>query len=144
LHNHFEDKLALTYAVIDVQSKFVLAREQQRLCSVKTLTGLRRRRDALVQANSLQGGSYGCAQGLMSIELSDDDVDVGGWEQFAVVWEPDGRAAEVRVTKAGIGLGVLGDPLDRGGTCRSDLHRRIPQVRRARHHRSRLLREAAR
>lgn len=73
LYNHFEDKLALIHAVIDVQSKFVLAREEQRLRGVKTLTGLRRWRDALVQANSLQDGSYGCALGAMSIELSDND-----------------------------------------------------------------------
>lgn len=73
LYNHFEDKLALIHAVIDVRSKFVLAREEQRLRGVKTLTGLRRWRDALVQANSLQDGSYGCALGAMSIELSDND-----------------------------------------------------------------------
>jgi TetR/AcrR family transcriptional regulator, transcriptional repressor for nem operon len=48
LYNHFEDKLALIHAVIDVQSEFVLAREEQRLRGVKTLTGLRRWRDALV------------------------------------------------------------------------------------------------
>ncbi|MGW9025286.1 TetR/AcrR family transcriptional regulator [Streptomyces sp. NPDC055722] len=73
LYNHFEDKLALIHAVIDVQSKFVLAREEQRLRGVKTLTGLRRWRDVLVQANSLQDGSYGCALGAMSVELSDND-----------------------------------------------------------------------
>ncbi|MGW7529258.1 hypothetical protein [Streptomyces sp. NPDC054783] len=71
--HHFEGKLALIHAVIDVQSKFVLAHEEQRLRGVKTLTGLRRRRAALVQANSLQDGSYGCALGAMSIELSDSD-----------------------------------------------------------------------
>ncbi|MGW3875302.1 TetR/AcrR family transcriptional regulator, partial [Streptomyces sp. NPDC005069] len=73
LYNHFEDKLALIHAVIDLQSKFVLAREEQRLRGVKTLTGLRRWRDALVHANSLQDGSYGCALGAMSIEMSDND-----------------------------------------------------------------------
>ncbi|MEU6218111.1 TetR family transcriptional regulator [Streptomyces sp. NPDC047022] len=73
LYNHFKDKHALVHAVIDMQSKFVLAREEQRLRGVKTLTGLRRWRDALVQANSLQDGSYGCALGAMSSELSDSD-----------------------------------------------------------------------
>lgn len=73
LYNQFEDKRALIHAVIDVQSKFVLAREEQHLRGVKTLAGLRRWRDALVHANSLQDGSYGCALGAMSIELSDND-----------------------------------------------------------------------
>ncbi|MGV9706309.1 TetR/AcrR family transcriptional regulator [Streptomyces sp. NPDC003483] len=73
LYDHFGDKLALVHAVIDVQSEFVLAREEQHLRGVRTLAGLRRWRDALVQANSLQDGSYGCALGAMSIELSDND-----------------------------------------------------------------------
>ncbi|MFQ3555263.1 TetR/AcrR family transcriptional regulator [Streptomyces gramineus] len=73
LYNHFKDKRALIHAVIDVQSKFVLAREEQHLQGVRTLSGLRRWRDALIQANSLQDGSYGCALGAMSIELSDND-----------------------------------------------------------------------
>jgi AcrR family transcriptional regulator len=73
LYNHFPDKLALIHAVIDVTSQFVLNREEQRLRGVRTLTGLRRWRDALVQSNALQDGSYGCALGGMSIELSDID-----------------------------------------------------------------------
>src|SRR5689334_14619938 len=73
LYNHFHDKLALIHAVIDEQSQFVLAREQQRLHGVRNLTGLRRWRDALVQDNALQDGSYGCALGAMSIDLSDND-----------------------------------------------------------------------
>lgn len=73
LYNHFPDKLALVHAVIDVTSRFVLNREEQRLRGVRTLTGLRRWRDALVQSNALQDGSYGCALGGMSIELSDVD-----------------------------------------------------------------------
>jgi len=73
LYNHFPDKLALIHAVIEVTSQFVLDREEQRLRGVRTLAGLRRWRDALVQANALQDGSYGCALGGMSIELSDID-----------------------------------------------------------------------
>lgn len=73
LYNHFPDKLALIHAVIDVTSRFVLNREEQRLRGVRTLAGLRRWRDALVQANALRDGSYGCAVGGMSIELSDVD-----------------------------------------------------------------------
>jgi TetR/AcrR family transcriptional repressor of nem operon len=73
LYNHFPDKMALIHAVIEVQSQAVLAREEGRLGGVRTLTGLRRWRDALVQANTLQDGSYGCALGAMSTELSDKD-----------------------------------------------------------------------
>ena len=73
LYNHFPDKLSLIHAVIDATSQFVLDREEQRLRGVRTLAGLRRWRDALVQANALQDGSYGCALGGMSIELSDID-----------------------------------------------------------------------
>jgi TetR/AcrR family transcriptional repressor of nem operon len=73
LYNHFSDKRALIHAVIDVTSQFVLDREQQHLRGVRTLTGLRRWRDALVQSNALQDGAYGCALGGMSIELSDTD-----------------------------------------------------------------------
>ncbi|MGW5250840.1 hypothetical protein ACWEQN_45365 [Streptomyces sp. NPDC004129] len=39
---------------------------------MKTITGLHRWCDALVEASSLQDGSYGCALGAMSIELSDN------------------------------------------------------------------------
>jgi AcrR family transcriptional regulator len=73
LYNHFPDKFALIHAVIDVTSRFVLNREEQRLRGVRTTAGLRRWRDALVQSNALQDGSYGCALGGMSIELSDID-----------------------------------------------------------------------
>lgn len=73
LYNHFPDKLALIRAVIDVQSRFVLNREEQALRGVRTLAGLRRWRDALVQFNALRDGSYGCVLGGMSIELSDVD-----------------------------------------------------------------------
>jgi TetR/AcrR family transcriptional regulator, transcriptional repressor for nem operon len=66
-------KLALIHAVIDVQSAFVLDREEQRLRGMRSLAGLRRWRDALVQANCLQAGTYGCALGSRSIEFSDAD-----------------------------------------------------------------------
>ncbi|WP_051343228.1 TetR/AcrR family transcriptional regulator [Pseudonocardia spinosispora] len=75
LYNHFPDKLALVHAAIDMQSEFVLAREEQRLRGVRTLAGLRRWRDAIVQANDLQDGSYGCALGCLSVEMSDTDEE---------------------------------------------------------------------
>jgi AcrR family transcriptional regulator len=73
MYHHFPDKMALIHAVIEVQSQSVLAREEGRLGGVRTLTGLRRWRDALVRVNTLQDGSYGCALGAMSTELSDND-----------------------------------------------------------------------
>lgn len=73
LYDHFPDKTTLIHAVIDVQSRSVLAREAGRLKGVRNLSGLRRWRDALVQSNMLHDGSYGCALGAMSSELSDND-----------------------------------------------------------------------
>jgi AcrR family transcriptional regulator len=73
LYDHFPDKLTLIHAVIDVQSQRVLIREEGRLGGVKDLSGLRRWRDALIRSNTLQDGSYGCALGAMSTELSDKD-----------------------------------------------------------------------
>jgi TetR/AcrR family transcriptional repressor of nem operon len=73
LSDHFPDKTTLIHAVISVQSQHVLAREKGRLGEVTSLTGLRRWGDALVQSNTLQDGSYGCALGAMSTELSDKD-----------------------------------------------------------------------
>lgn len=61
------------HAVIEVQSRSVLAREEGRLAGVRTLSGLRRWRDALVHANTLQDGSYGCPLGALRAQLSDDD-----------------------------------------------------------------------
>jgi TetR/AcrR family transcriptional regulator, transcriptional repressor for nem operon len=73
LYNHFPDKTALVHEVIALQSRTVLAREEERLRRLSSLQGLQRWRDALVQANSLQDGSYGCALGSMAMELSDQD-----------------------------------------------------------------------
>ncbi|GAA1521800.1 TetR/AcrR family transcriptional regulator [Kribbella lupini] len=73
LSNHFPDKTSLVHAVIDIQSRHVLAREEDRLAEVTSFSGLRRWRDALIRSNTLQDGSYGCALGSMSTELSDKD-----------------------------------------------------------------------
>jgi TetR/AcrR family transcriptional regulator, transcriptional repressor for nem operon len=59
--------------VIEAQSQLVLTREAGLLASVRTLSGLRRWRDALVQANTRQDGSYGCALGALCAQLPDDD-----------------------------------------------------------------------
>jgi AcrR family transcriptional regulator len=117
LSGHFRDKTSLIRAVIDVQSRSVLAREESRLAAVSTLGGLRRWRDALVRSNTLQDGSYGCALGAMSTELSDKDersraalaLAFGSWQQLIVdalerLRDQGILAADVDTHKLGTGL----------------------------------------
>jgi TetR/AcrR family transcriptional regulator, transcriptional repressor for nem operon len=73
LYRHFPDKEALIHAVIALRGQQVLERESQRLERLSSFRGLIRWRDALVQANSLQNGAYGCALGSMANELADQD-----------------------------------------------------------------------
>ena len=118
LYNHFPDKTALIHAAIDSTSTFVLNREEQRLKGVRTLAGLRRWRDALVQANALQDGSYGCALGGMSIELSDNDeqsrqalaATFAAWEKMlidAIRRLRDLGILTQEADPAGLGTGLL-------------------------------------
>jgi TetR/AcrR family transcriptional regulator, transcriptional repressor for nem operon len=73
LYHHFADKIELVREVIDVQSRTVLERDGQLLHGVRSLAGLRRWRDARVQAIALQDGSYGCAIAGLCTELADTD-----------------------------------------------------------------------
>ncbi|MCC9184514.1 TetR/AcrR family transcriptional regulator [Mycolicibacterium mageritense] len=74
LYKHFPTgKPELVRAVVALRAEQVLAREEQRLARIKSMSGLRRWRDALVQGAALQGGAHGCALGSMVIELSDQD-----------------------------------------------------------------------
>lgn len=73
LYRHFRDKDALVHAVIARRGQQVLDRETQRLGRLSSFSGLTRWRDALIQANSLQDGAYGCALGSMASELADQD-----------------------------------------------------------------------
>ena len=64
LYKHFPDgKPELVRAVVALRAEQILAREDQRLARLKSMSGLRRWRDALVQGAALQGGAYGCALG---------------------------------------------------------------------------------
>lgn len=74
LYRHFEDKPALVRAVIELVGEQTIAREREHLEKVKTLAGLRRWRDALVERNALQQGRYGCALGSLANEFSDQDA----------------------------------------------------------------------
>jgi AcrR family transcriptional regulator len=94
LYRHFPDKDALVYAVIALRGRQVIERETQRLRRLNSFSGLVRWRNALVQANSLQNGTYGCALGSMASELADQDeearVSLGelfkSWEELLAAW----------------------------------------------------------
>jgi TetR/AcrR family transcriptional repressor of nem operon len=73
LYWHFPGKEDLTRAVIAQRGQEVLDRENQRLQRLYSYRGLVRWRNALVQANSLQNGAYGCVLGSMANELADQD-----------------------------------------------------------------------
>ena len=74
LYKHFPDgKPELVRAVVALRAEQILAREEQRLARLKSMSGLRRWRDALVQGAALQGGAYGCALGNLVAELADQD-----------------------------------------------------------------------
>ncbi|GAA2706646.1 TetR/AcrR family transcriptional regulator [Actinoplanes palleronii] len=73
LYHHFADKTALVRAVVAYRGEVILEREQGRLERLKSFSGLVRWRNAVVQANALQNGAYGCGLGAMALELSDKD-----------------------------------------------------------------------
>jgi TetR/AcrR family transcriptional repressor of nem operon len=74
LYKHFPaGKPGLVRAVVTLRAEQILAREEQRLARFKSMSGLRRWRDALVQGAALQGGAYGCALGNLVVELADQD-----------------------------------------------------------------------
>jgi TetR/AcrR family transcriptional regulator, transcriptional repressor for nem operon len=73
LYRHFPDKDALVRAVIALRGQQVIERETQRLGRFTSFSGLVRWRNALIQANALHNGAYGCALGSMANELADHD-----------------------------------------------------------------------
>jgi len=75
IYHHFRDKNELVMAVIESVGEFVINRETDRLGRVSSLSGLRRWRDALVQANDLQHGAYGCALGSLAGDVADHDQE---------------------------------------------------------------------
>jgi TetR/AcrR family transcriptional regulator, transcriptional repressor for nem operon len=88
LYRHFPSKEDLVHAVIALRGQQVMARESQRLERLSSYRGLVRWRDALVQANALQNGAYGCALGSMANELADsDDQAVVSLAQLFAQWE---------------------------------------------------------
>jgi AcrR family transcriptional regulator len=73
LYRHFPDKDSLVHAVIALRGHQIMTRETQRLGRLSSFSGLVRWRNALIQANALHNGAYGCALGSMANELSDQD-----------------------------------------------------------------------
>ncbi|WP_313888654.1 TetR/AcrR family transcriptional regulator [Mycolicibacterium sp. CBMA 226] len=74
LYKHFPDgKPELVRAVVTLRGEQVMAREGERLARLRSMSGLRRWRDALIQGAALQGGAYGCALGNLVVELADQD-----------------------------------------------------------------------
>jgi TetR/AcrR family transcriptional repressor of nem operon len=79
LYNHFAGKEELVRAVIEHVGEFVINREREALGRVSTIRGLRRWRDALVQANALRHGAY---------EVSDhDDVARAALSRLFTEWQ---------------------------------------------------------
>jgi AcrR family transcriptional regulator len=73
LYRHFPDKEALVRAVIALRGRQVIDRETDRLGRFSSYNGLIRWRNALVAANALKSGAYGCALGSMASEVADHD-----------------------------------------------------------------------
>jgi AcrR family transcriptional regulator len=73
IYHHFRDKHELVMAVIELVGDSVIQRETDSLGRVSSLKGLRRWRDALVQANDLRHGAYGCALGSLAADVADHD-----------------------------------------------------------------------
>lgn len=73
LYRHFPDKESLVRAVIALRGQQVIERETSRLGRLSSFNGLVRWRNALIAANALQNGAYGCALGSMANELADHD-----------------------------------------------------------------------
>ncbi|GAA2705911.1 TetR/AcrR family transcriptional regulator [Actinoplanes palleronii] len=75
LYSHFGDRERLVRAVVRFRGDVVLDREHGRLQRLRTFSGLVRWRDALVEANKLNGGAFGCGLGSMAAELADQDEE---------------------------------------------------------------------
>ena len=73
LYRHFPGKEALVRAVIALRGQQVIERETDRLGRFNSYSGLVRWRNALIAANALQSGAYGCALGSMANQLADHD-----------------------------------------------------------------------
>lgn len=88
LYRHFGDKPALVRAVIELVGDQKIAGQRESLATVRTLEGLRRWRNALVEHNALNEGRYGCSLGSLANEVSDQDsVARGKLHELFMAWQ---------------------------------------------------------
>jgi TetR/AcrR family transcriptional regulator, transcriptional repressor for nem operon len=71
LYHYFADKDALVLAVIQRQTEYILATHSAQLRSVKSLAGLRRWRNAVVESTRREGCAGGCPLGSLVSELAE-------------------------------------------------------------------------
>lgn len=102
LYRHYPDKDALMRDVVALQAAEVLEWNRQHLLRVKSVRGLERWRDALVERVALRGGAGGCPLGSLAAELADHDegLRVSLARHFAE-WEDLLRAGLERMRNAG-------------------------------------------
>lgn len=87
-YRHFADKAELVRSVVELVGERTIARERDRLGTVRTFAGLRRWRDAIVQSNAVENGRYGCSLGSLANEVADQDALARGkLNELFAAWE---------------------------------------------------------
>lgn len=76
LYRHYPDKDALMRDVVARQASEVLEWNRQYLLRLKSVRGLERWRDAMVERVALREGAYGCPLGSLASELADQDETI--------------------------------------------------------------------
>ena len=103
LYRHFPDKAALVRAVIEFVGDRKIASERERLERVRTLSGLRRWRDAIVHDNAMQDGRYGCSLGSLANEVADQDaIARAKLEELFAAWQELFADALERLQRGGV------------------------------------------
>jgi AcrR family transcriptional regulator len=102
LYGHFADKSALVREVVSLQARELLDRQAQQLLRLKSIRGLERWRDAIIQRSAIRSSAYGCELGSLSSELANQDegVRIALAEHFAD-WEALLATSMTRMRDAG-------------------------------------------
>jgi AcrR family transcriptional regulator len=102
LYRHYPDKDALMRDVVALRASEVLEWNRQYLMRLKSVRGLERWRDALVERVALRGGANGCPLGSLAGELADQDEELRvSLAQHFTEWEDLLRAGFERMRNAG-------------------------------------------